>query len=138
MSMAATEDEDFSYADDPELIDQFVTWTSEAVDELKEISTSLPEDEPKSGPTANRIYDLTHNIKGMGASFNFPLMTNTGSLLCNYLKTLPEDRSVSRRVVEAHVKVFDVVLSNKIQGDGGEKGDALMRRLTTIIEEDVA
>jgi chemotaxis protein histidine kinase CheA len=136
--MAAPEEDDFSYADDPELIDQFVTWTGEAVDELKEISSSLSESETKSGEVANRIYDLTHNIKGMGASFNFPLMTNTGSLLCNYIKVLPEGQPVSRRVVEAHVKVFDVVLSNKIQGDGGAKGDALMHRLAKIIEEEAA
>lgn len=129
-------DDDFSYADDPELIEQFVGWTNEAVEELKTLVESFPESEFKDGATATRIYDLTHNIKGMGASFNFPLMTHTGTSLCAYIKSRDEGQPLSRRVVEAHVKVLDVVLANQIQGDGGEKGEAIQQRLAAIIAEE--
>ncbi len=127
---------DFSYADDAELVEQFVTWTSEAVDELKEIVENLTGQELKSDEKSDRIYDLTHNIKGMGGSFDFPLMTSAGTSLCSYIKSLPEGKPLSHKVVDAHVRVFQVVLEHKIQGDGGEKGKALQSRLATIISEE--
>lgn len=126
---------DFSYADDPELVEQFVNWTTEAVEELKAIAGDLSDSEGKNSDTATRIYDLTHNIKGMGASFDFLLMTDTGASLCNYIKGLPEDDVLSKHVVQAHVRVFDVVLEHKIHGSGGEKGAALIARLNAIINE---
>lgn len=128
--------DDFSYADDAELVEQFVNWTTDAVAELKAIVADLDGSEVKSDEKAARIYDLTHNIKGMGGSFDFPLMTFAGGSLCSYIKGLPADKTLSARVIEAHVKVFDVVLAHKIQGDGGEKGVALQNRLTAIIGED--
>lgn len=129
-------DGDFSYADDEELVEQFVSWTSEAVAELKDIVADLSDQEMKSDAKSDRIYDLTHNIKGMGSSFDFPLMTSAGSSLCNYIKNLENGSALSRKVVEAHVRVFEVVLEHKIQGDGGEKGKALQTRLANIIAEE--
>lgn len=131
-----TGDGDFSYADDAELVAQFVNWTTEAVTELREITNSLSGNEARTDSKPDRIYDLTHNIKGMGASFNFPLMTHAGSSLCTYLKDLGADQQVSKKVIDAHVRVFEVVLEHRIQGDGGEKGSALQGRLTAIIAEE--
>lgn len=127
---------DFSYADDDELVEQFVTWTTDAVGELKAIVAELDGTELQSDDKAARIYDLTHNIKGMGGSFDFPLMTFAGGSLCSYIKGLADDKSLSAKVIDAHVKVFDVVLAHKIQGDGGDKGIALQKRLTAIISEE--
>lgn len=134
--MSDEESGDFSYADDAELVEQFVTWTTDAVSELKTIVAELDGSELKSNDKAARIYDLTHNIKGMGGSFDFPLMTYAGGSLCSYIKDLAADKSLSARVIDAHVKVFDVVLAHKIQGDGGEKGVALQNRLKAIISEE--
>lgn len=126
---------DFSYANDPELVEQFISWTIEAVEELKVIADDLSDSENKNSDVVTRIYDLTHNIKGMGSSFDFMLMTEVGGSLCNYIKKLADDAVVSKRAVQAHVRVFDVVLEHKIHGSGGEKGAALIARLNVIIDE---
>jgi hypothetical protein len=122
---------DFSYADDEELVAQFLSWTGDAVTELRSLTDSLDSD---NAGAADRIYDLCHNIKGMGASFNYGLMTETGTSLCRYIKH--HEGALSRRVVDAHVRIFEVVLTNKITGDGGDKGRALLTRLTDIIAEE--
>ncbi|WP_417456124.1 hypothetical protein [Kordiimonas sp.] len=129
----AGEQGDYSYADDQELVDQFLTWTSDAVKELREIVTEMEEtgaDQSK----ADRVYDISHNIKGMGASFNFGLMTTVGTSLCRYIKTAGD--GASARGVGAHVRIFEVVLENKITGEGGEKGEALVKRLAEIVSEE--
>ena len=123
-----------SYADDDELVGQFIDWTSDAVREMRDIVDSLPEQEPSDSGKADRLHDLGHNIKGRGSSFNFQLMTEVGQSLCHYLKKL--DGDLSKRVADAHVRIFEVVLQNRITGDGGEKGTALLRRLAEIVREE--
>ncbi|TNE67096.1 MAG: hypothetical protein EP335_01845 [Alphaproteobacteria bacterium] len=134
--MSDDTDSDFSYADDEELVGQFLSWTEGALKELREIVDTLGDDAPKAGPAAERIYDLSHNIKGMGASFNYSLMTSAGTSLCAYIKGLPDGASLSKRVVDAHVRVYEVVLEHRIRGDGGERGQALVTRLGAIIAEE--
>ncbi|MEX0298988.1 MAG: hypothetical protein AB3N28_07945, partial [Kordiimonas sp.] len=94
-----------------------------------------PEQVRRGTDEVNRIYDLTHNIKGMGASFDFNLMTDVGLSLCGHLKGMDEDTLVSQRVLSSHIRTFEVILQHKIQGDGGDQGVALMHRLEAIIAE---
>ncbi|NVJ98782.1 MAG: hypothetical protein HWE25_11550 [Alphaproteobacteria bacterium] len=125
---------DASYADDEELVGQFIDWTSDAVREMREIVDALPDQEPADSGKADRLHDLAHNIKGMGSSFNFQLMTEIGLSFCVYLKGLNE--TLGKRVAESHVRAFEVVLQNRITGDGGEKGKALVGRLAEIVREE--
>lgn len=131
--MEDSEDEDFAYGSDPELLEQFFSWSNEAVEELTGLSAELTGDETGSSESIARIYDLTHNIKGMGASFGYSLLTNVGQSLCGYIKDRDQ---FSPRVMQAHAKVLNVILENKIQGSGGEKGAAIEKRLVSIIAEE--
>ncbi|NVJ70113.1 MAG: Hpt domain-containing protein [Alphaproteobacteria bacterium] len=122
-----------SYAGDEELVAQFLEWTGSAMLEMRDIVNGMADTEAKDADTSTRLYDLSHNIKGMGASFDFQLMTSVGTSLCKYIKTA--DGDLSKRVIDAHVRAFEVVLEHKIKGDGGEKGAALESRLAAIIAE---
>ncbi|MCJ9428230.1 hypothetical protein [Kordiimonas marina] len=134
--MSDTDDNEFSYANDAELVGQFLSWTEGALTELRELTDGMAEVESKSSPTVERVYDLAHNIKGMGASFDYSLMTEAGASLCNYIKKLEDGATASRRVIDAHVRVFEVVIQNKIRGDGGPSGQALIDRLAAMIAEE--
>ena len=125
---------DYSYAEDEELVNQFLGWTGDAVKELRELADSMDGSETAKSPSCERMYDLAHNIKGMGSSFNFDLMTTIGTSLCRYIKH--REGTISARAIDAHVRIFEVVLTNKITGDGGEKGQALEARLNEIIVEE--
>lgn len=127
---------DISYTDDDDLVTQFIDWTSDAIVELRQIVENLAKLTPRDDDSINRLYDLVHNIKGMGASFNFDLMTAVGTELCAYLKARDSSELVSKRVLESHIRTFEVVLQHKITGPGGEQGDALMLRLKAIIQEE--
>jgi hypothetical protein len=121
----------YSYAEDEELVGQFLNWTGDAVKELRTIADGLEERQPAASDAGDRIYDLSHNIKGMGSSFNFDLMTAVGTSLCRYIKHSGD--TISAKVIDAHVRIFEVVLEHRITGDGGEKGAALQKRLAEII-----
>ena len=122
---------DYSYAEDDELVGQFLNWTGDAVKELRAIVDGLDGNGECPAGVADRIYDLSHNIKGMGSSFNFDLMTSVGTSLCRYIKH--GGPSLSPKAIDAHVRVFEVVLEHRITGDGGDKGEALLTRLGEIV-----
>jgi len=134
--MKIDDTDNISYADDDELVTQFVEWTDEAISELRSIVGGFSEPTLRSHDTIKRLYDLVHNIKGMGTNFNFDLLTNVGASLCGYLKYLAAADPVSKRVLEAHVRALEVVLQHKITGDGGEQGAALTKRLQAIMDEE--
>ncbi|MFC3050292.1 Hpt domain-containing protein [Kordiimonas pumila] len=127
-----------SYADDDALATQFIDWSSEAVAEMRQLTDNLAAISQREDENVARVYELAHNIKGMGSSFNYMLLTTVGTSLCGYLKAQDKglDR-VNKRVIEAHVRAIEVILKNKIVGRGGEKGAAVERRLAEIILEDM-
>ena len=129
---------DVPYSEDEELLSQFLTWTGDAVIEMREIVDGLPSEAERGDKPTSRLYDLTHNIKGMGSSFDFDLMTAVGVSLCGYFKAIPDGGPVNKRVLQSHVRAFEVVLDNRIKGTGGEQGVALRHRQDAIIMEETA
>ena len=136
--MAEDSTNNVSYSDDAELLSHFLTWTSDAVIEMREIVEALPSEAARGDRPTSRFYDLTHNIKGMGSSFDFDLMTAIGVSMCGYFKGIPDGGPVNKRILESHVRAFEVVLENRIKGNGGEQGIALRHRLDAIIIEETS
>ncbi|PCI62711.1 MAG: hypothetical protein COB37_06330 [Kordiimonadales bacterium] len=129
---------DVAYSEEDELADQFLDWTKEALVEMRQLVDALESTITRDMASIKELYDLSHNIKGLGASFDFELMTSIGASLCGYFKKLEGKEPVSKRALEAHVRAFEVVLSHKITGNGGDQGNALKLRLQAIIHEESA
>ena len=117
-----------------ELEETYVQWTTEALDTVRSLIEKL--DEPADDPSSllEEIYGISHNIKGMGTSFGYPLMTDIGISLCGYLRRIKsENREVSGDVLDVHWKAMDTVFTNRIRGDGGASGKRLNARLESVI-----
>lgn len=72
---------------------------------------------------------LAHDFKGQASSFGYPLVARiaeTLGLLGKY-NLLAEDKA--KPVVEAHVEAIRRVLADKIEGDGGVIGAAIIEGL---------
>lgn len=118
-----------------ELIAEYNAWTSEALAAMQAHLKALLAGTTDRSECLNEIFGIAHNIKGMGATFGFPLMTELGTSLCDYLRHGAHDPAqVSNRVVTDHVQSIQRVFDDKVEGDGGDEGRALMQRLAAIIE----
>jgi len=123
------------FSDDDEISEQYVNWTQDALLRLSELVELLVACGGRDIGAVDEIYELSHNIKGMGSSFGFTLMTEVGASLCDYIKkwkTLNRE-SVDALTVDAHIKSFNVILAYRIKGDGGDKGRAVMTRLEQLV-----
>lgn len=124
-------DESILVQEDDELMDHYLTYTEKTLAELHTLALRLVDDENPTTLT-EEMHALAHNIRGMGSSFGFPLMTRVGTTLCTYLRALDDDQQAVPDIVTAHLKAMDTILGNRIHGEGGDEGQALISRLSEI------
>lgn len=120
---------------DEELTTYYLEWTEEAIQELSGLIETIGAD--AAPETSKRIYEISHNIKGMGTSFGFPLMTEAGRSMCLYLRAR-NDGTLHRTVLDAHLKSFKIILAKRMMADGGEMGKSLIDRLNQLVEHMLA
>ena len=121
---------------DEELQANYLQWTQSALADMRAHHNKLCRD-PGNEAIVKDIFSIAHNIKGMGASFGFPLMTETGVSFCRYIRSL-DGKPIEVDVIDAHIRSLEVILSNRIQGDGGDIGKELIDSLTTMVDRSLA
>lgn len=114
------------FSDDEELVAYFMEYLETAHSEMKTFIDVLPSAESPEQILAS-LYSHAHNLKGMAFSFGYHLLTNVTSSLCHYLKH--RGTTLNTEIVISHVEAIDAIATHKINGDGGEKGDALLAQL---------
>lgn len=124
-------DESILVQEGDDLMDHYLTYTEKTVAELHVLAAQLAGDD-NAAALSEEMHALAHNIRGMGSSFGFPLMTRVGTTLCTYLRALDEGQQAEAGVVSAHLKAMDTILENRILGDGGGEGQALIAHLEGI------
>lgn len=109
-------------ADD--LLGQYQGW---AVDDLEDLWRSFVETSRvgRADPVRLKaLYDMSHEIRGQGGSFDFPLISVVGDSLCKYLDGRPRLKTTDLDVVRVHIlamkAVFRQGLKGKQDGLGGE------------------
>jgi hypothetical protein len=77
-----------------------------------------------------QLYRLSHDLKGLGGSFDYELVTVVGESLCSLIKNdaLPGDQSLQRRTL-AHIAALKAILQFDLKGDGGGDGEELLATL---------
>lgn len=118
-------------AGDDELMGHFVSYTEEALNSLAVLSKNI---DGAGDPLAlsGELHALAHNIKGMGSSFGFPLMTRIATILCAHLRGDKGFGPPAATLVQACISAMSEVMTECITGDGGERGVAIMQRLEKL------
>ena len=117
--------------------DDFSVWALDYVKELSSLCKLALDDE--TGMERAKIFGdinlLALELRGQGGTFGYPLITTFGKML--YDTTLggcrEDDNAVE--IVKSHVDAMGAVLREKIDGDGGEIGRALLASLELAIEK---
>lgn len=110
-------------------------WADKDLARLRAAYDELRSTDLSSAESAQRMLRICWDMKGLGGSFGFPLITEITHFLSNYLEhcIANENMTVSAAVVSPHIDALFVVLSQKISGDGGAIGRELVRGLETLV-----
>ena len=99
------------------------------VKEMKASETPHPE-------IFEHIYVKALDLKGMGETFGYQLLTRSGDSLCALLWNLSAAATrtaIVRQGIEAHVMVMSLILEREIENDGGPLGGELIASLQTLV-----
>lgn len=81
-----------------------------------------------------RLFQASHDMKGQGATFGYPLITTIGNLLCRFIEKLGDP--VCDDAIEAiacHIEALETVLREGIKDAGSESARALLESLDRAI-----
>jgi len=79
------------------------------------------------------LFGVAHNIKGQGASFNYPLMTELGESLCLLTRDSTGFASANLPLIAAHLDLMDEILGGEISGPGDAPLQARVRALAAAV-----
>ena len=67
--------------------------------------------------------------------FGYYLMTDIASSLCEYVRYMEKNTDMKTDVMRAHIIAMDVVISEEIEGSGGDEGNEIIIRLQKLIKD---
>jgi hypothetical protein len=122
------------------MAEDYVKWAKEDLTRLTKALGQLKTG--GAGETAKNltnVFEISHDIKGQGGSFDYQLMTFIGNQLCRFIESLNGKAEAPEvEVIELHVNALQVVMAQKLKADGGAIGKALLTGLEKVIAKRTA
>lgn len=120
------------------LSDQF---TDLALDEIGKLGALLKEasaNPDKRPENVRSIFMVVHDLRGQGATFDYPLLTRIGSSLCTFTENIDGTSEKELLVIGVHIDALKAVMTNKISGDGGPVGREIAKGLELAVQKIMA
>jgi hypothetical protein len=111
----------------------FAEYVGPDLAKLAEVMRQLGADKDNQDAALKTLFNIVHDMRGGGANFGYPLVTQIGGLLCKYLegKFVLVDSEIE--VVRAHVDALRAVITSRLKGDGGAIGQQIVKGLEKIV-----
>ncbi|TAH33115.1 MAG: hypothetical protein EYC62_07345 [Alphaproteobacteria bacterium] len=114
------------------------SYTESASDELAELQEAFVQCSGAEGdaqaPYIRKINRLVHELRGQGSSFGYPLLTEFATFLFDFTDGLKTASKPQLEIIKAHIDTMQIVVIQKINGDGGTVGQQLKQTLKVAIE----
>ena len=120
------------------LVGDYADWVKRYVSSMSNSLSSLqiggwPEDgNAKHVANINRI---AHELRGQSGTFDYQLITSFGKSL--YQATMDSEMKITEdrhKLIAAHIDAIRNVFRNRITGDGGQVGKALLREIEDAVQ----
>jgi hypothetical protein len=110
------------------LSSQFAVWLQDEIAKLEAARASVMV-EGLDGTAGEVLYTRAHDLKGLGATYEFPIVTRVMASLCRLIES-PERRALAPlALVEAHVNAVKTMVRDGVKDDTDPVGQAMVRSL---------
>ena len=106
----------------------FAQWLSEEVIKL-DAARQLVRDDGVTAETMETLYLRAHDLKGLGTTYEFPLITRIGASLCRLIDDKDKRLTVSMALVDAHIDGIKAAVRDDIKTDEHPVGRVLIEEL---------
>ena len=117
------------------MADSYLDWVEDDLvkitDALKELKAHV--DDPAD--YLEKIYQIAHDMKGQGGSFNYDLMTILGNDLCRFVEEKTQATPGDVEVISLYISTMQIVISKRMSGDGGPEGTKVLAGLSAVVQK---
>lgn len=111
----------------------FSTWALEYLSTLADLCTEALLEPGQRSRHFGEIQTLALELRGQGGTFGYPLISTIGKLLFDLTAEGCREDDHAVEIVKCHIDAMRAILREKISGDGGEVGQAVLKGLNQSI-----
>lgn len=119
------------------LSSQFAGWLNEEIAKL-EAARHLIHMEGADARNMDALYTHAHDLKGLGGTYEYPLITRIAGSLCKLMDDRGERPKVPLHLVDAHIDAIRAVVRDQIKDPDHPVGRALAQALEQGVRDYVA
>lgn len=79
------------------------------------------------------VFRICHDMKGQGGSFGYQLITLIANQICRVLEKVENPGAEVLPVIKVHIHAMRLVISSRMEGDGGKAGASMMKGLEATL-----
>ncbi len=114
---------------------EFVQWAEKDLESLQLAFDGLKAGTAEQKESLRAIFNISHDIKGQGGSFDYGLLTTVGDSLCKLTEEKDRAGPAEIEAIGLHVEALKLVLKERLKGDGGDMGATLLDGLRRVVDK---
>ncbi|PHR62514.1 MAG: Hpt domain-containing protein [Robiginitomaculum sp.] len=116
------------------LSSNFEEWVADEVTKLEEARRKVSEG-GLSGESGKELFGVSHDLKGLGTTYGYPLITQIADSLCSIIHTPELREQAPLRLIDAHVDAVRAAIRGKIKDVNHPVGSMLSSELRKKTQE---
>ena len=112
----------------------FVQWLNDEITKLEGARQTVRA-EGITAENMESLYLRAHDLKGLGATYGFPLITRIAGLLCRLIDDKSKRHATPMGLVDAHIDAIKAAARDNIKTEDHPVGKILVQELESRIRE---
>lgn len=113
---------------------EFDDWLADEVEKLLSARAAVLA-EGLSDATVENLYKASHDLKGTGETYGYPLISQVCTSLCTLLDSVPHPRAVPDGIIDHHVNAVRNMMKLEMKGPDDPQGSAVADKLLEVVLE---
>ncbi|MBA4805507.1 MAG: Hpt domain-containing protein [Brevundimonas sp.] len=116
---------------------QFGQWLQDEIEKLDKAQADI-RTRGYDEQTAEALYFRAHDLKGLGTTYQYPLVTRLAASLCKMMDEPAKRMAAPLVLIDAHVDAIKAVVRDQIQTDDHPTGRVLAETLEARVADHLA
>lgn len=110
----------------------FTQWLNDEITKLENARLGI-RDAGQTAETMESLYLRAHDLKGLGATYGFPIITKIAGLLCRQIDDKAKRLDVPMTLIDAHIDAIKTAARDDIKTEDHPVGAALVQDLESRV-----
>lgn len=118
-----------------DLQESYQLWVRQDLDNIVRLAEEAETDPAVAKGRLQEIAQITHDIKGQGATFEYPLLTHVARSLYKLLVESEGSNEQMLKLVRVHADAMNVIVKEDLRGASDELGKQLVEMLNKAVDK---